>query len=123
MAGENAILTLITDIREGMKEVKVDVKELRNETHELNIRFAGMGDTNLKIDAVNTKVTNLNTVVVDIEVRLREAEKKLAITENQSLGFPELQKDHWQKTGKAAGIGVAFLSFIAIAGLLVKLLS
>jgi len=122
MAGENAILTLVTDIREGMKEVKIDVKELRTEVHTLSIKFAEMGDTHSKIDNVEGQVEALVKTVTEMDGRLREAETKLAVTEDRAAALPELQKDYWQKTGKIAGIGAAILALISLGGLLAKLL-
>lgn len=122
MAGENAVLQLVTDIREGMKEVKEDVKELRTEVHNLSVRFAQMGETHSKIANLETRMSDLSAKVSSNEDRLRDAEQKLVLAVAQSDKVEDLQKDYWKSAGKIAGIGAAILAFISLGGLLVKLL-
>jgi uncharacterized protein (DUF3084 family) len=122
MAGENAILQLVTDIREGMKEVKTDMKELRTEVHGLSVKFAEMGDTHSKIDNVDGRLSEIANKVDANEERLRKAEQTLAVVQKQGDAVDDLQKDYWKSAGKAAGIGAAILAFISLGGLLVKLL-
>jgi chromosome segregation ATPase len=122
MAGENAVLQLVTDIREGMKEVKADVKELRTEVHTLSVKFAEMGETQSKIANLETRMSDLSAKIISNEDRLRDAEQKLVLAAAQSNKVEDLQKDYWKSAGKIAGIGAAILAFISIGGLLVKLL-
>lgn len=119
---KNVILTLVTDIREGMKEVKTDVKELRTDVHSLSIKMAEMGDTHSKIDNLDGRLGEIAAKVEANEARLRQAEGTLAVVKLQSGKVEELQKDYLRSVGKIAGIGIAILAFISLGGLLVKML-
>ena len=122
MPGDNAILSLVTDIREGMKEVKADVKVVRTEVHSLSIKFAKMGDTHSKIDNLDHRLGEIAAKVESNETRLRAAEQTLVVVERQGDKIDDLQEDYWKSAGKIAGIGAAILAFIALGGLLAKML-
>ena len=119
---DNVILTLVTDIREGMKEVKADVKELRSDVHSLSIKLAEAGDAHIKINNLEVRLNEVLGKVESNETRLRDAEQTLAVVSKQGDKVDELQKDYWKSAGKIAGIGAAILAFISLGGFLVKLL-
>lgn len=130
---DNTLFALISDIRERQREQITDLKELRKEFHQVNLKLASMSDTYIKIVNLEDKIANVIIKVENNEERLRLAELRLAVNENDTehhagqvgglqINHNTLQREHNIGFGKIAGIGAAILAFIALGGLLNGLL-
>lgn len=116
----DGVAAIVQDIKEGMAEVRNDVKELRTEFHALAIKVATMGDTHVKVENIENRVDKLDERMVQLEFRINTAEKSLALTKKDADKVENLQQQQWMNAGKMAGLGIALTGMLILAEYLSK---